>query len=78
MSTSDGNLSATATNVFIVPPLGVQGNRNSAAHPADSCESKELSHSQIPPRKTIVLSIEYCVRGRGLPLPYELAEDLDE
>lgn len=34
----------------------------------------ELKYDPIPPKKTVTVSVRYCSRGRGQPLPYPLDE----
>jgi len=78
MNSSDGNLSATADGVFIDSTLGIQKIAASPSHLDDATGTQDLNYSPTPPRKTILLSVEYHVRGRGRPMPYELSEDFDE
>ncbi|MHB1423837.1 MAG: hypothetical protein ACYC3I_11705 [Gemmataceae bacterium] len=35
-------------------------------------ETEELNYDPIPPKRTVMVSVRYRIRGRGQPLPYPL------
>ena len=49
---------------------------------SDNCgqarDIEELAYDSIPPKRTVIVSVRYLVKGRGQPLPSSLDEGVDE
>jgi len=58
------------------PPGAVNGSPSSPRE--EAMEVPPLEYVPVPPRDTVGLSVCYRLRGRGRPMPYELAEGADE
>lgn len=38
-------------------------------------DTEELVYDLVPPKKSVIVSVRYRIRGRGQPLPYPLDEE---
>jgi hypothetical protein len=77
MNPSGGNLSAIPDGVFDTG-LGIESNASRPRNQDNALHEENVSHLTSPPRKSVLISVQYQVRGRGRPMRYELGEDDDK
>ena len=59
--------------------LGPVAPGDALAPPGQMKEEKgsDVKYLSVPPKKSVTVSVRYQLRGRGLPLPYQLDEGMD-
>ena len=53
-----------------LPPPNLEAGKNGT--PLDEADTEEMNYVPMPPKRTVTISVQYKVRGRGRPLPYLL------
>ncbi len=56
----------------------VLSNGGAALNSANETAADEHIYNPVPRTKSVTISVRYHTRGRGLPLPYPLADECDE
>ncbi len=56
--------------IVVSPTIGLRSQEE-----VEENEEEQILYRPIPPRKSVTMVVRYRFRGRGKPLPYDLAEE---
>lgn len=75
MNPDINNPAALASPGLLQPASETDRNGRQLDEEGQEADIEELVYDFVPPTQTVTVSVRYCIRGRGQPLPYPLDEE---
>ena len=74
MNPDTNNPAAFAQSGLPQPASDTGRNGSGLDKQGEPADTEDFGYDFVPAKKTITVSVCYCIRGRGQPLPYPLDE----